>query len=448
MSPARVTFVLLYLAAIPSAVIADEHAVPRARSVSPPDTDALPLFFSSSAILGRFDANKDSRLDASEQAAVRAAMGGVDIPIVPWPPLKYHQIELPAHFQRAKLDELDNTPVDNPLTDAGATLGRVLFYDRQLSRSNTVACASCHLQKFGFADPRRFSEGFAGGHTQRNGMALTNLRYTNVEGQRPGFFWDERAPSLEAQVLMPIQDNLEMGMELPVLERKLQALSYYPPLFQKAFGSTQVTSANLAKALAQFLRSIVSAHSRFDHEASQCEDVYLDFQGFTKQENLGKKLFFDGVDGFAEFACAMCHVPPTFTMPGAMNIGLDRNYVDPGLGALSRPSTDPFSPSNDGKFKAPSLRNIAITAPYMHDGRFKTLDEVLKHYSEGVQRHPNLSLAFREEGDKQAALGFGFSDEEKAALIAFLKTLTDDKLISDERFSDPFVRAEEESKKE
>jgi cytochrome c peroxidase len=165
-----------------------------------------------------------------------------------------------------------------------------------------------------------------------------------------------------------------------------------------------------------------------------------DFPGFTPQENLGKSLFMTGINGTAEFACAMCHVPPTFGMAVAANNGLDRVYKDQGLGRLRQKSSDPFTPSNDGKFKAPSLRNVELTAPYMHDGRFKTLEEVIEHYSDGVHLHPNLGLALPEENQQGGMTGLRLTKEQKAGLVAFLKTLTDKGLVRDARFSDPFLR--------
>ena len=341
------------------------------------------------------------------------------------------------------MNRVDNTPDDNPLTDAGATLGRILFYDKRLSRNDTVACASCHDQKHGFSDPRRFSVGFEGGRTGRNAMGLVNLRFTNLNGARPGFFWDERAATLEDQVLMPIQDTVEMGMKLNDLENKLQKLEYYPPLFQAAFGSPKVTSDRIAKAVAQFMRAMVSFDSKFDRAAEAAGGDYSRaFEQFTAEENLGKSLFINGVDEIAEIGCAHCHVPPTFGMPKSFNNGLDLEYADKGLGTRHVPSNDPFTPSNDGKFKAPSLRNIALTAPYMHDGRFKTLEQVVDHYSSGVHTHPNLGLALNEEASdgEKGISGFALTAAQKSALVAFLKTLTDESFVSDPRFTDPFLR--------
>ncbi|MDA1051337.1 MAG: cytochrome-c peroxidase [Planctomycetota bacterium] len=384
---------------------------------------------------------RDVRSD--EPIVLRETAGRSDVPLLPSKPYRYAIDKLPSHIDVSALQSMDNTPVDNPITDAGASLGRVLFYDRQLSKNDTIACASCHLQEQAFADPRQFSRGFEYGYTNRNAMSLVNLRYTVLRGAHPGFFWDERAPTLEAQVLMPIQDKVEMGMELPALENKLQQLPYYPPLFEAAFASRKVTCDGISKAVAQFMRSMVSFDSRFDRAAAATggDDYSADFKDFTAKENLGKSLFINGVDGVGEIGCAHCHVPPTFSMPKSFNTGLDLYYVDQGLGARGLPPNDPFTPSNDGKFKASSLRNVALTAPYMHDGRFKTLERVVEHYSDGVHPHVNLELAFNEEPiDATSTSGFRLTPTQKSALVAFLKTLTDESLLADPRFSDPFVQ--------
>jgi cytochrome c peroxidase len=188
------------------------------------------------------------------------------------------------------------------------------------------------------------------------------------------------------------------------------------------------------------MRSMISFGSKFDRAAAQAgtTDYLADFAGFTELENQGKSLFIDGIGGTAEFGCAFCHIPPTFGMPKAMNNGLELMSKDRGLGTLSRPPNDPFTPSNDGKFKAPPLRNIELTAPYMHDGRFKTLEEVVDHYSNGVRPHENLALAFDERDREKGVSGFKFNAQQKAAIVAFLKTLTDSEFTSDRRFSDPF----------
>ncbi len=402
--------------------------------------------FTRAALLRRFDTNRDDELDANERAALCSSFGGIDVPVLPTKPYRYAAVDVPSHITAAELRDADNTPKDNAISDAGAALGRVLFYDRQLSKNNTIACASCHLQEKAFADPRQFSRGFEDGYTSRNAMSLVNLRYSILRGTSPGFFWDERAATLEEQVLMPIQDKVEMGMELAVLEKKLQALPYYPPMFEAAFGSSRVTRTGVSKAVTQFMRSIVSFNSKFDFAAaaSQRQDYSEDFEGFTAEENIGKSLFIEGVAGVAEIGCAHCHIPPTFGMPKSFNTGLDLYYVDKGLGARDVPSNDPFTPNNDGKFKASSLRNVAVTAPYMHDGRFKTLERVLEHYSDGVHPHSNLGLAFTEQpAEKTETSGFRLTKSQQAALVAFLKTLTDQSFLTDPRFSDPFVRLPE-----
>jgi len=399
--------------------------------------------FRRDTLLQQFDFDKDGKLDTEEQATLRNAFGGIDVPMFPTKPYDYIQLKLPSYLPQSQLNEIDNTPDNNPLTHHAATLGRVLFYDKQLSKNNTISCASCHEQKAAFADPRRFSVGFQGGHTKRNAMGLANIRYTNLKGRKPGFFWDERAATLEAQILMPIQDKVEMGMDLNDLVQKLQKVPYYPVLFKAAFGSSKVTSDRIGKAVAQFMRSMVSVNSKFDRAASAAAKTNsnsTDFKNFTAQENLGKSLFIDGIGGVTEFACAMCHEPPTFNMDKANNIGLDLKPKDPGLGALDRESNDPFTPNNNGKFKAASLRNIELTAPYMHDGRFKTLEQVIEHYSSGVHLNENLTLAFEIQETEKRTTGFLFSKEEQAALVAFLKTLTDKTFTSDPKFSDPFVR--------
>lgn len=380
----------------------------------------------------------------STAPTVAEERAGYTAPKLPSVPYRYTDRALPRHLSVALL-KTDNTPAENPLTDAGATLGRVLFYDTQLSKNNTIACASCHLQANAFADPRQFSLGFNGGHTKRNAMGLANLAFTILRGNRPGFFWDERAPTLEAQVLMPIQDDVEMGMELAELERKLQAISYYPALFDAAFGSPQVTRKRISKAVAQFMRSMVSFDSKFDRAAAAMsgQGNAQDFDDFTAEENLGKSLFISGVGHIGEIGCAHCHIPPTFGMPRSFNNGLDLDYVDQGLGSRDVAPSDPFSANNNGKFKAPSLRNIALTGPYMHDGRFKTLEQVIEHYSSGVHPHENVAIAFAEgENEDEAGKisGFHLTDRQKSALVAFLKTLTDHSFTTDPRFSDPFSK--------
>ena len=300
---------------------------------------------------------------------------------------------------------LDNTPGANRVTDEGATLGRVLFYDRQLSVNNRISCASCHVQQHGFADTARLSHGFAGGVTKRHSMALANARlYANGR-----FFWDERAGTLEAQVLMPVQDPVEMGMTLPALETKLASVSYYAPLFNAAFGTAEITSDRVSRALAQFVRSLVSSDAPLDRGPA----------AFNAQERDGQRLF-NGQAG-----CSRCHVGPALNGDGAHNTGLDAETVDNGAGR--------------GQFKVPSLRNVAVRAPYMHDGRFTPLMQVVDHYNNGVKNNPLLDQRLRGR-DGAAPRGLGLSTAQKEAIVAYMRTLTDSTFLSAPQFSDPFVR--------
>ena len=307
----------------------------------------------------------------------------------------------------------DNTPATNPTTNAGATLGRVLFYDRRLSTNDRVACASCHQQPFAFSDTARLSRGFAGGLTGRHSMALANARFY----QRGRFFWDERAATLEAQVLQPIQDPTEMGLSLPALVNKLSASSYYPALFQAAFGSADITTDRVSRALAQFVRSMVSASSRFDQ--AFVGNAAPNFAAvFTPDELAGQNLY-NGPAG-----CARCHGTNAFISDDVHNTGLDASITDVGAG--------------NGRFKAPSLKNIAVRPPYMHDGRFRMLEEVVDFYNAGIQINPGLDNRLRGPGGQPQRLGL--SQAQRNQLVAFLRTLTDDPFIANPKWSSPFAR--------
>ncbi|PSW04366.1 cytochrome-c peroxidase [Photobacterium lipolyticum] len=321
----------------------------------------------------------------------------------------------------------DNTPFDNPVDNAGATLGRVLFYDVRLSANSTIACASCHTQQFGFSDPATFSTGFNGGKTGRHSMGLSNATFYSPQH----FFWDERADTLEDQVLMPIQDPVEMGMNLLDLEVKLAQTSFYPALFTAAFGDEAIISARISKALAQFIRSMVSYQSKYDVAFAQGTGNDPDFTGvFTEQEQLGHQLFsgFPG-DIRDSLGCITCHQTSAHTADAVHNNGLDANTsADEGAGG--------------GFFKVPSLRNIAVRAPYMHDGRFTNLMEVVEFYNSGVQAHPNLSPALRRNNSPSGSpIRFNLTLQEKEALVAFLNTLTDEVFLANPMFADPFLKA-------
>ena len=339
-------------------------------------------------------------------------LGGT--PSLPAAPFNYAAIALPQHLQDEANAE-DNTPADNAITDAGATLGRVLFYDTRLSLTETTSCASCHRQEAGFSDPARFSAGHDGGVTARNSQGLAFTRYY-VRGR---MFWDERAATLEEQVLMPIQDPIEMGMTLAQVAERLEATEFYGPLFADAFGTPDVTPDRVSRALSQFVRSIVSPGSRYDAARAQGGGGNGPLPGLTAQENRGRQLF----TGPAQ--CDDCHRTDLFTGDAVRNIGLDADTPDAGAGF--------------GRFKSGSLRNVALTAPYMHDGRFETLADVVDFYSTGVQNHPNLDNRLRGPGGQPRRPNF--SPQDKAALVAFLNTLTDPALATDERWSDPFPDA-------
>jgi cytochrome c peroxidase len=353
---------------------------------------------------------------------------------LPEQPYKYADVELPPHFRARTVRDLDNTPRDNPITDAGAALGRVLFYDVRLSANGTVACASCHQQKHAFSDSgNRFSKGHEGKQTDRNAMPLVEARFYS----RGRFFWDERARTLEEQVLLPIQSKVEMGHEVPKLLEALTAAPEYQDLYKKAFGDPKVTKDRTARALAQFVRSLLSYQSRYDEGVVQVRSRTDEFPNFTRQENRGKALFLQ--------RCATCHMPgqqdAVFSSQNTQNNGLDADLSVPDLGVADVT----LDRNRVGHFKSPSLRNVEYTAPYMHDGRFAKLEDVIEHYSTGIKRHPDLDNRLRNLGaggppgaPGARPRGFQFSAPDKAALLAFLKTLSDPKFISDPKFSDPF----------
>ena len=320
----------------------------------------------------------------------------------------YNLPEIPYNYSNPNFPEtftpyvfgFDNTPTDNPITDDGVTLGRVLFYDKKLSNDNTISCASCHKQEYGFSDNTPKSIGISGEHTFRNSMGFANAGFYAAEN----FSWDHKAPNLEAQVLLPIADDIELGNTLENLVEKLNDLAYYEPLFINAFGDSQITSTKISKALSQFIRSIYSFNTKYDRGIEITKDIFIDFPNFTAKENLGKDVFNGKLTPGAIGTCITCHLPNStplhFAQPipenanqvifsGAEpdNIGLDidLNVEDNGLGVVL--NIESFY----GHFKTPSLRNIELTGPYMHDGRLETLEDVVEHYSSGVLAHPYLS---------------------------------------------------------
>ncbi|MDB5282178.1 MAG: Cytochrome-c peroxidase [Bacteroidota bacterium] len=316
----------------------------------------------------------------------------------------------------------DNTPPDNVTTNAGAALGRVLFYDRVFSLNNSISCSSCHKQQFAFSDNVDLSNGFDGSKTLRNALPVFNQHVNSA------FFWDGRAATLEQQSLMPVKNHIEMGMEkMDNLAIKLKSVSYYPALFKAAFGSEEITAVRVADALAQFMRSMRSFNSKFDQGGTMA------FANFTDKEK-------DGMQIFTQSRCNNCHggqnLSGNFGSDWA-NTGLDASPVDKGKGAITG------FPQQNGVFRVPSLRNIGLTGPYMHDGRYKTLDEVIDHYNNGVQASPNLDVRLTTGGwgidsSTTKPVNLNLNTSQKESLKAFLLTLTDYQFTSDPKFSDPF----------
>ena len=300
-----------------------------------------------------------------------------------------------------------------------ATLGRVLFYDGKLSKNNATACASCHHQEKAFSDGEASSTGFGGEKTTRNSLSFQNLSLGN------NFFWDARQRTLQDLIGEPIVNHIEMGIEdLPQLMNKLSETSYYPELFEKAYGSTSISEEKFVGAISEFLASVTSTNSTFDRALKN------DFEDFSAMEKLGMAIFYSD-----KALCGSCHTGANFAAPdavdqyynpsrGTTNIGLDLDYADEGR-------IDGFG----GEFKIPSLRNIMLTAPYMHDGRYNTMREVLDHYNSGIKAHPNLDFKLQKDGQP---IRMNLSSLELDALEAFMHTLTDQELITNPAFSNPF----------
>jgi cytochrome c peroxidase len=313
-----------------------------------------------------------------------------------------------------------NIPADNPLTVQGVKLGRMLFYENRLSGDNTMNCASCHKQSTAFSDSRRLSLGIDGLEGKRQAMSTVNMLWN-----RNGYFWDGRAATLREQSLMPIQDPLEMHEVLDNVVRKLSHDTTYIYQFERAFGDMAITSERISLALEQFMHSIVSYRSKYDR--------YLEGKDtLTAQEERGRELFFAEYNPFfpelSGADCQHCHSGKTFDEPEYKVNGLDVNYADEGRARVTGDESD------HGAMKVVTLRNIALTPPYMHDGRFWSLEEVVDHYNSGLHANTNLDPAL----EMTRGTGLMLTAEDKAALVAFLKTLTDYELINDPRYTSPF----------
>ena len=337
-----------------------------------------------------------------------------------------YSVEFPAHLRSAGL-------FPRGVERDKAVLGRVLFYDKQLSKDGTVSCASCHKQDIGFSDDKAVSPGVYGRLGERNAIALASVANfsayygTDLNGSLAiRFFWDNRAETAAEQNRGSLTNPLEMDMHMDDVVVAVENQPYYQPLFRKAYGDVSVTADRVNESIANFINAMGSFQSKFDEHvfgAGYSFDYSRNFSGFTPQENNGKSIYMQ--------VCASCHStnmgrPVLFYANNGLDAGLTS---DLGVGGITGADHE------KGVFKVPTLRNIALTAPYMHDGRFQTLEEVVEHYNSGIQNHPNLHYDLRAGGQP---MRMNLSNSAKQDLIAFLHTLTDDKIRVDERFANPF----------
>lgn len=303
-------------------------------------------------------------------------------------------------------------PDNNKLTEEGVALGRMLFYDPILSADNSQSCASCHNPEFSFTDNgRKFSKGIDGIEGTRNSPSVINI------GWMPLLFWDGRATTIEEQALEPIPNPIEMHQKWTDATNKLNSHPKYPELFYQAFGSRTIDSMMVVKAIAQFERTLISSNSKWDR--------YLRGEVVLNQaESQGFEIFFT-----EKGDCFHCHGTILFTDNKFHNNGMDSIITDKGLYQITN------NPNDIGKFKSPSLRNIAYTAPYMHDGRFETLEEVIDFYSEGIVWSPTIDPLMKKVNQG----GLFLTQQEKNSLIAFIKTLSDTTFINNPEYSNPFI---------
>jgi cytochrome c peroxidase len=325
----------------------------------------------------------------------------------------------PSNFRAAEVDPA------NPLTEEGVKLGHRLFFERQLSKDGSLSCAGCHRPENAFSDPRRFSLGVDGTPSKRQAMSLINLAWSDQ------FFWDGRSATLREQALLPVPDPTEMHLSWQEAVTRLQGISGYPELFNKAFGTDKITKELVANALEQYQKALVSYNAPFDK--------YLRGEGTLSPSAMrGMQMFND-----EKADCFHCHsTPEMFVHPAQIfgNNGLDLvdnldGFADKGLGGFTG------NPQDNGRFKVPSLRNLTMTAPYMHDGRFQTLDEVIDFYNEGPKISPTLDPIMIAEANRRVLQfgrwGLGLTPQEKADLKAFLVALTDSTILSNPLFRPP-----------
>jgi cytochrome c peroxidase len=330
-----------------------------------------------------------------------------------------YNFPVPANFRAPEVDP------ENPLTREGVALGHRLFFEKQLSKDGTLSCAGCHRPENAFSDPRRFSLGVDGTPSKRQAMSLLNLAWSDQ------FFWDGRSATLREQALLPVPDPTEMHLPWAEAVARLRSSPTYPELFKNAFGTTQITKELVAKALEQYQKALVSYNSPYDK--------FIRGEGTLSPAAMrGMQMFND-----EKADCFHCHSTPELLVHPAQifsNNGLDlvdniNGFRDKGLGGFTG------IPGDHGKFKVPSLRNLTMTAPYMHDGRFQTLDEVIDFYNEGPKTSPTLDPIMIAEANRRllqfGRWGLGLTPQEKEDLKAFLIALTDSSILANPLFRPP-----------
>jgi cytochrome c peroxidase len=326
-------------------------------------------------------------------------------------------LEVPSHFPVMQI------PENNPMTVEGVALGRKLFYEKQLSGDNTISCAACHSPENAFSDQNQFSQGIDGISGARNSMALINVGWNQF------FFWDGRAKTLEEQILLPVENPIEMHDNWADVMSTLKNDLTYKNLFFEAFQTTDIDSTHAAKAIAQFIRTMISGSSKYDVMYKTENNLPLTtveqtvYSTVTPEEIAGYDLFksLNGAD------CFHCHNGPLMQVQKFSNNGLDGTFTDNGRGAITG------NPNDMGKFKVPTLRNVEYSGPYMHDGRFGTLDEVIEQYSSGVQMSSTIDplIEYANQG------GVQLDAFEKDLIKKFLLTLTDEAFINNPDFQEP-----------
>ena len=313
-------------------------------------------------------------------------------------------------------------PSDNILTVQGVKLGKLLFYETMLSKDGSQSCASCHRQPDGFSDTLRFSLGVEELPGKRQAMPIFNMAWHTNE-----FFWDGRAHLLRDQSLKPIQDPLEMNETLDNVVAKLSESQMYRDQFSRTFGLEEITPHKMSLAMEQFMFSIVSHNSKYDKYLAGTEQL-------TDSEERGRILFETEYNPFfpdeSGADCVHCHGGANFENDQYMNNGLDTDATMTDIGREEVTQ----DPGDRAKFKVPSLRNVAVTAPYMHDGRFQTLEEVINHYNEGIQESSTVDQTVLNTKDT----GLFLTDQDKEDLKNFLKTLTDNDYLNNEEYQTPF----------